>query len=58
MYEVILADPPWHYDNRVQKGRNSEYTTHVTDYYPTMTVDEIKRNATQTINTVGKRGEV
>ena len=37
-YDIIYADPPWHYATR-KKG--TVFGGGVTDKYPTMTVDEI-----------------
>jgi len=37
-YEIVYADPPWHY---AQRRTGTVFGGGVTDKYPTMTVDEI-----------------
>ncbi len=40
MYEVIYADPPWSYATPMF---TKEKVTHITDIYPTMTLEDIKK---------------
>lgn len=39
-YDIIVADPPWHYNGSIRRGENEKFT-HVTDHYPTMTNKEL-----------------
>jgi len=36
-YDIIYADPPWHYDNRLDSGSSA------ISHYPTMKVDELEK---------------
>jgi len=37
-YEIIYADPPWHYNKR---SKNTKFGGGITDKYPTMSIEEI-----------------
>ena len=39
--DVGFIDPPWEYDNRVQKGQGSEYDYGAAEKYPSLSVNEI-----------------
>lgn len=42
-FDIVLADPPWDYDNRVQHGgAGSDYTSGAEAFYPTMTLAELE----------------
>jgi N6-adenosine-specific RNA methylase IME4 len=41
-YEIIYADPPWDYDNRVQHGgKSATFVSGAISYYPTLTIREL-----------------
>lgn len=46
-YEIIYADPPWSYRqpqvNLQDWDTGKKYSNHVTEHYPTMTIDQLKQ---------------
>lgn len=41
-YQVIYADPPWHYRGQVQHGGSSKgFTSDAESYYPTVPIDDL-----------------
>ena len=41
VYQTILADPPWDYDQRLHNGKRATPTGGAADHYPTMTLGEL-----------------
>jgi N6-adenosine-specific RNA methylase IME4 len=42
-YDIIYADPPWQFRGYTQKGDKSPYNSSADSYYPTMSLDLLKR---------------
>lgn len=40
-YQIIYADPPWSYNSRMALGKGAKKSS-AEDYYPTMSLDDIK----------------
>ena len=41
-YDIIYADPPWQFRGYTQKGGKRGYTNNVREYYPTMSLEDLK----------------
>jgi N6-adenosine-specific RNA methylase IME4 len=48
-YDIIYADPPWHYENKFQYDKK-ETTSGVVFHYPTISTNELKKLPVQEIS--------